>query len=91
MSIFHFTSSVLAASGDLALNLGKIVGIINAISTVLFFAALVMSSLMFATGRTEFIKYGLVGAGIGGLSWVIIQTLFQAVSPINPGIEMQAF
>ena len=88
-SIYFYSNGILL--GDLVTGLGKVAGVINAISVLLFFGALVMSGLMFASGRTEYLKYGLIGAGIGGLAWVIVQTMFQAASPIDPGIQLQNF
>ena len=81
----------LLAAADLAAGLGVVAGIMNAISMILFFAALILSGVMFASGRTEYIKFGLVGAGIGGLSWLIVSTMFTAASPVDPGIQLQAF
>jgi len=82
---------IILAQTDLSTGLGKIAGILNAISMVLFFGALILSSLMYATGRTEHLKSGIIGAGIGGLAWIITKTLFQAAGGVSPGIELQGF
>ena len=37
-------------------------GVLNAIAILLFFGGLLMAAIMFMIGRTEYLKYGLVGA-----------------------------
>jgi hypothetical protein len=82
---------LLAAAGNLQQNLGQVAGVLNAIAVLLFFGGLLMAAIMFMIGRTEYLKYGLVGAGLGGLAWVIVTTFFQAGSGVDPGIQMQNF
>jgi hypothetical protein len=82
---------ILGAAGALQQNLGQVAGVLNAIAVLLFFGGLLMAAIMFMIGRTEYLKYGLVGAGLGGLAWVIVTTFFQAGSGIDPGIQMQNF
>ena len=68
---------ILGAAGNLQQNLGQVAGVLNAIAVILFFGGLLMSAIMFMIGRTEYLKYGLVGAGLGGLAWVIVTTFFR--------------
>ena len=82
---------ILGAAGNLQQNLGQVAGVLNAIAILLFFGGLLMSAIMFMIGRTEYLKYGLVGAGLGGLAWVIVTTFFQAGNGIDPGIQLQNF
>ena len=82
---------ILGAAGNLQQDLGQVAGVLNAIAVILFFGGLLMSAIMFMIGRTEYLKYGLVGAGLGGLAWVIVTTFFQAGSGVDPGIQLQNF
>ena len=82
---------ILGTAGNLQQNLGQVAGVLNAIAGILFFGGLLMSAIMFMIGRTEYLKYGLVGAGLGGLAWVIVTTFFQAGSGVDPGIQLQNF
>ena len=91
-NLLNLATPVLAAAGGaLQQNLGQVAGVLNAIAVILFFGGLLMAAIMFMIGRTEYLKYGLVGAGLGGLAWVIVTTFFQAGSGIDPGIQMQNF
>ena len=72
----------IAAAGNLQQNLGQVAGVLNAIAVILFFGGLLMAAIMFMIGRTEYLKYGLVGSGVGGLAWVIVTTFFQAYQSI---------
>jgi len=82
----------LAQQGSETLNqgLGYVVSIIRKISIVLFFAALVISGVMYTTGKTDAIKYGLVGSAIGGLAWLIVTAMFGA-SGADTGITLPNF
>jgi hypothetical protein len=82
---------LLAAAGGLTQNLGQVAGVLNSIAILLFFGGLLMAAIMFMIGRTEYLKYGLVGSGIGGLAWVIVTTFFEAGNGIDPGIQLQNF
>ena len=90
-SLLNTIVPILGAAGPLQQNLGQVAGVLNAIAVILFFGGLLMAAIMFMIGRTEYLKYGLVGAGLGGLAWVIVTTFFQAGSGIDPGIQMQNF
>lgn len=82
---------LLLAEVDFATGLGKIVGFLNAISMVLFFGGLIVSAILYGTGRTDHLATGIISAGIGGLSWVIVKAIFQAVGSGGIVIEMQGF
>ena len=83
--------SLFLAAGNLQQNLGQVAGVLHAIALVLFFGGLIMAAIMFMMGRTEYLKYGLVGSGIGGLAWVIVSTFWSAGSGVDPGIQLQNF
>lgn len=82
---------LLAAAGGLTQNLGQVAGVLNSIAILLFFGGLLMAAIMFMIGRTEYLKYGLVGSGVGGLAWVIVTTFFEAGNGVDPGIQLQNF
>ena len=90
-NLLHTITPILGAAGNLQQNLGQVARVLNAIAVILFFGGLLMSAIMFMIGRTEYLKYGLVGAGLGGLAWVIVTTFFQAGSGVDPGIQLQNF
>jgi len=79
------------AQSELTDGLGKVAGVINSISMILFYTALILSGVMFTSGRTEHLKYGLVGAGVGALAWILTKTLFEASGTPVPEIELQNF
>ena len=81
---------ILGAAGNLQQNLGQVAGVLNAIAILLFFGGLLMSAIMFMIGRTEYLKYGLVGAGLGGLAFVIVNTFFTAGTGVDPGLQLAA-
>lgn len=82
---------IVFAQGQLTQNLGQVAGVLHSIALVLFFGGLLMSAIMFMIGRTEYLKYGLVGAGLGGLAWIIVSTFFNAGSGVDPGIQLTPF
>ncbi len=90
-TLFQNSVTLLAAAGGLTQNLGQVAGVLNAIGILLFFGGLLMAAIMFMIGRTEYLKYGLVGSGVGGLAWVIVNTFFQAGNGVDPGIQLQNF
>lgn len=63
----------------------KIASIMNAISMVLLFGALIYCGYSVAVGRMEALKPGLIGSGVGALAWVITKALFQAAGGISSG------
>jgi len=57
-----------------------IINILNLVGLVLAFGGLLFAAVMFMMGQTERVLYGLVGAGIGGLSFIIIKVMFSVGS-----------
>ena len=76
----------ILAAGDLVTNLSAVASVLNAIAILLFFGGLLMAAIMCMI----YLKYGLVGAGLGGLSFVIVNTFFTAGTGVDPGIELGA-
>jgi len=79
-NILRFTMP-LAQGGTqdvLAGNMSGVVSILNMVGLVLAFGGLLFSAVMFMMGQTERVLYGLVGAGIGGLSFIIVKVMFNA-------------
>lgn len=60
----------------MAENFSGIVNILNMVGLVLAFGGLLFAAVMFMMGQTERVLYGLVGAGIGGLSFIIVKVMF---------------
>jgi hypothetical protein len=75
--ILTFTTPLVAASsGDLTGKFSGIINILNLVGLVLAFGGLLFAAVMFMMGQTERVLYGLVGAGIGGLAFIIIKVMF---------------
>lgn len=53
-------------------------GILNLIGLVLAFGGLLFAAVMFMMGQTERMIYGLIGALIGGLSFLIVKAMFSS-------------
>ena len=80
-NILRFTMPLAQTSETtLAGNMSNIVSILNMVGLVLAFGGLLFAAVMFMMGQTERVLYGLVGAGIGGLSFVIVKVMFAAGS-----------
>jgi hypothetical protein len=63
---------------------GKVLNILNLVGLTLAFGGLLFAAVMFMMGQTERMIYGLVGAVIGGMSWIIVKTMFsQAGSTVD--------
>jgi hypothetical protein len=79
-NILRFTMPLAQAGTEatLAGNMSSIVSILNMVGLVLAFGGLLFAAVMFMMGQTERVLYGLVGAGIGGLSFVIVKVMFAA-------------
>jgi uncharacterized membrane protein YgdD (TMEM256/DUF423 family) len=52
--------------------------ILNLIGLVLAFGGLLFAAVMFMMGQTERMIYGLIGALIGGLSFLIVKAMFSS-------------
>ncbi len=81
----------LLANGDLRASLGAVAGIMHAVSLVVFFGGLIISGVLFMIGRAEYLKYGLVGASVGAMAYVLVSALYTAGSPVDPNIPMTGF
>lgn len=75
-NILRFTMPLAAGSSDLTGKFSGIINILNLVGLVLAFGGLLFAAVMFMMGQTERVLYGLVGAGIGGLSFIIIKVMF---------------
>lgn len=71
-------SNMLLAEGSFSSNFGSVINILNMVGLVLAFGGLLFAAVMFMMGQTERMIYGLVGAVVGGMSWIIVKTMFQA-------------
>ena len=69
---------VFLAAGSISQALGQAGGIINAFAIIGSFAGLVFAGWAAKMGRTEMIKYGLLGSALCGLAWAIVNAMFQA-------------
>lgn len=82
VNILRFTMPLAqgsaSTSSGLAGTMGGIIGILNLVGLVLAFGGLLFAAVMFMMGQTERVLYGLVGAGIGGLSFVIVKVMFSS-------------
>ncbi|MEZ5386771.1 MAG: hypothetical protein R3F13_14760 [Prosthecobacter sp.] len=75
-NILRFTMPLAASSSDLTDKFSGVINILNLVGLVLAFGGLLFAAVMFMMGQTERVLYGLVGAGIGGLSFIIIKVMF---------------
>ena len=80
VNILRFTMPLAQAGTEesLAGSMSGVVSILNMVGLVLAFGGLLFSAVMFMMGQTERVLYGLVGAGIGGLSFIIVKVMFNA-------------
>lgn len=83
--------NILLAATDLASGLGKVGSVISAIAMIWFFGSLIYAAVSFSIGRSEGLAPALLGAGVGGLAWLIVKFLFAGVSNADPGIDLQGF
>ncbi len=84
-------TSLFLAQTDLSTGLGKVLGIIQAVSIVILVASLVIAGVNVTTGRIESVKHGLIGAALAALSWVLVKTLFSLVGGATIDITPQPF
>ena len=87
-SFIVYSLLFLAQATDLNAALGKIVGLVSAISMVITFIAIVLAGVMVTIGRTEYVKHALVGAMISGMAWIIVNAMFDAAG-VSTGIPNQ--
>lgn len=76
--LLSVTSPFLAADAgaELRQNMGGALGILNLVGLVLAFGGLLFAAVMFMMGQTERMIYGLVGALVGGLAFLIVKAMF---------------
>jgi hypothetical protein len=77
LMVFLRPTAIWAAT-DLADSMGGALSILNMVGLVLAFGGLLFAAIMFMMGQTERMIYGLVGAIIGGLSFIIVKAMFQS-------------
>lgn len=80
VKLFAMTSMLAASGGtsDLKSQMGGALGILNLVGLVLAFGGLLFAAVMFMMGQTERMIYGLVGALIGGLAFLIVKAMFSS-------------
>jgi hypothetical protein len=87
--LLAFSAPLLAAmdSTELKSEMSGALGILNLVGLVLAFGGLLFAAVMFMMGQTERMIYGLIGALIGGLAFLIVKTMFSGsdanVSSLN--------
>jgi hypothetical protein len=74
----HLATQAFIAAGSISQALGQAGGIINAFALIGAFAGLVFAGWAAKMGRTEMIKYGLLGSALCGLAWAIASAMFAA-------------
>lgn len=79
-NILRFTMPLAQDTSEMTEQFSGIINILNLVGLVLAFGGLLFAAVMFMMGQTERVLYGLVGAGIGGLSFIIIKVMFQTSS-----------
>ena len=67
----------VADEADFNTTFGSVLKILNLVGLTLAFGGLLFAAVMFMMGQTERMIYGLVGAVIGGMSWLIVKTMFE--------------
>ncbi|MGV3660957.1 MAG: hypothetical protein ACO1TE_12280 [Prosthecobacter sp.] len=80
LNILRFTMPLASSTTDLTTKFSGVVSILNMVGLILAFGGLLFSAVMFMMGQTERVLYGLVGAGIGGLSFIITKVMFSTGS-----------
>lgn len=87
--LFAITNMGLAASASWTQGFSSVLQLLNMVGLVLSFGGLLFAAVMFMMGQTERVLYGVVGAVIGGLAWVITKTMFETGSGTTVNIDMQ--
>jgi hypothetical protein len=78
VKMITMTSMFAAAGTELKSQMSGALGILNLIGLVLAFGGLLFAAVMFMMGQTERMIYGLVGALIGGLAFLIVKAMFSS-------------
>jgi hypothetical protein len=76
VKLLAFSTYMLAASSDLKTQMSGALSILNLVGLVLAFGGLLFAAVMFMMGQTERMIYGLIGALIGGLAFLIVKAMF---------------
>lgn len=71
-------ATTFLAAGSVTQALGQAGGIINSFGFIGCFAGVVYAGYNAMQGHTDKIKYGLLGAALCGLAWVIVSQMFAA-------------
>jgi hypothetical protein len=74
----HLAALMFIAAGSISQALGQAGGIINGFALIGAFGGLVFAGWQAKMGRTEMIKYGLLGSALCGLAWAIASAMFAA-------------
>jgi hypothetical protein len=74
----HLAAGMFVAAGSISQAMGQAGGIINAFGAIGAFGGLVFAGWAAKMGRTEMIKYGLLGSALCGLAWAIVTAMFAA-------------
>lgn len=74
---------------DASAGLGKIIKFMNVLGIVLAFGGLLFAAAMFIMGQTDKVIFGVIGAAVGGLAWVIVKAFFEASK--GAGDDIDAF
>ena len=85
----HLATLVFIAAGSISQALGQAGGIINGFALVGAFGGVVFAGWQAKMGRTEMIKYGLLGSALCGLAWAIVSAMFAAGGQ-SVSIQLQA-
>ena len=85
----HLAALVFVAAGSISQALGQVGGIIDGFALVGCFGGLVFAGWAAKMGRTEMIKYGLLGSALCGLAWAIASAMFAAGGQ-SVSIQLQA-
>ncbi len=88
VKIIAFTAPLLAQSSgssstELKTQMGGALQILNLVGLVLAFGGLLFAAVMFMMGQTERMIYGLIGALVGGLAFLIVKAMFSSDSNVE--------
>ncbi len=76
IKMLGISTTLLAQS--LTSSMGGALEIMNLVGLVLAFGGLLFAAVMFMMGQTERMIYGLIGALIGGLAFLIVRAMFSS-------------
>ena len=76
VKLLAFTTYLLADTTALKQQMSGALSVLNLVGLVLAFGGLLFAAVMFMMGQTERMIYGLIGALIGGLAFLIVKGMF---------------